>query len=91
MRKYIIGNGNQGIFFAKHSPCFADNGKPVHIRVDHKTYMGLMIDNRVAQFVQVLGQRFGIMREKPGRFAIKFNNIIYTQRLQQFGDGDPPC
>ena len=83
----IIRHGDQCVFFDKHRAVFADEGQPVHIGIDHYAQIGLFADDRLRYFGQVLGQRFRVMGELSGRFAVEASTTSHP-RLPQLGYDD---
>ena len=80
--KDIVRHGDEGIFFAEHLTVLANNSQSVHVRIDHEAHVRFALTQQVADFCQVLRQRFGIMRKTACRLAVKFDDIIYAQGLE---------
>ena len=88
MLQYIIGNGNQRIFFVEQAAIFANDGQTVDIGIGDKTDIHLAIPDDVTGFGQVLGQWFGIMGEVSGWFAVDLNHLLNSQCFQQIRERD---
>ena len=88
MLQYIIGYGNQRVFFTIHFAVFTNHSQTVYIRVHHKSDIGLTAFHQVHDVTQILFQRFRVMLEVTGRFAIEFFHMLYSKLLQQLRKDD---
>ena len=82
MGEHIIRYGNKCVFLAKPLAVFANESKSVHVRINHKAHVCFALFEEVANLGEVLRQRFRIVREMTVRRAVEFDDILYTQSLE---------
>ena len=85
--KDIIRHADEGVLFAEHLSVLADDRQTIDIRIDYKTHIRLAGLEQVADFRQVLRQRFGVMREMAVWRTVQFDDILYADSFQDSGDG----
>ena len=65
----------------------ADQGQAVHVRIHGYTQIGFLFSHCTAQIHQMGRKGLGIVRELPGRPAVKLY-ALHAQSVQQSGHGD---
>ena len=85
--KDIIRDADEGVLLSEHLSVFADDRQTIDIRIDYKTYIRLAGLEQIADLSQVLGKRFGVMREMAVRRAVQFDDILYADSFQDSGNG----
>ena len=71
MSEYVVGNADQRVFLAEHPAILTDKGQTVDIGVDDDTQVEASLAHTLHDTLQVLLQRFGVMGELTGTFAIE--------------------
>ena len=85
MLQHVVGHSHERILLAEHRSVLTDKGKTIHIRVNHETDVVTALAQQIADFAEMLFQRFGIMGKVAGGFGIQRSYGGHSQLSEQFG------
>ena len=89
-RKNVIGDGNERIFFHKHFSVFHDNCKPVHVRIDYKSYVCTSGFHQIGNLRQVLRNRLRVCANCPVGAQFNSTTFFSPNAFKSFGMTMPP-
>ena len=78
--KQIVGNTDEGVFLDERLSVFADEGKPVHVRIHTDAEVRLFAYDGAAQLLEVFRERLRIVGKFTGRIAVE----LYAFHSQPF-------
>ena len=87
--QHIVGHRHKSIFFAEHLAILANHRQPVHIRVNHESYIQTAFAHKRHDVGKILFQRLRIVAEIARRLAIEFLHMLHAESGQKFRQDNP--
>ena len=88
MLEHVVGNGHKRVLLAKHGAVLADEGKAVHIGVNHEADVVAALAHKVANLGEVLLEGFRIVGKVARSICVDARHLGHAELAEELGQDD---